>query len=272
MTGLRTVGTLVGITLLSGCVGHDVDLLNQTEATGGTPFTRQLAVEYREMANYEGHRMDDWASAELYARRGLAAANGDVLEPFHLADFYLPENSVADLQDGRYRLVQALVTGAREQFPEDAATAQVYYDCWVEQTEENEQAEHIAACRDGFFAALALIETQPSGTPVYYVFFDFDRDEITPEAQGVLAQVISDYGAGGGSVIEVTGHTDLSGSDSYNEDLSRRRAEAVRSALELGGVPGGVILASFEGERNPLVPTPDGVREPSNRRAELRLR
>ena len=267
----RLAAFCVGVLGLSGCVGYDVDRLNSTEPTAGTEFTRALAVEYRELANFEGANEDDWASAELFARRGLAAANGDVLEPFFLSDFYLPTNGVAELRDARFRLMRALATSARERLPAVSAAAQANYDCWVEQTEENDQPEHIRACRDEFYAALALIEDQPIGVPVYYIFFDFDESVITAEGQQVINQIISDFSAGGVGAVSVVGHTDLSGSVTYNQGLSQRRADAVEQALIGGGIPAAAILTSFEGESNPLVPTPDGVREPSNRRAEVRF-
>ena len=274
MRTIRLAGVCLGVLGLSACVGYDVDRLNRVEIGGGTPFTQQLAVEYRELANFEGANEDDWASAELFARRGLAAANGDVLEPFFLSDFYIPANGVAELRDGRYRLMRALVQGARESFPAESAAAQANYDCWVEQTEENDQPEHIRACRDEFYAALALIEQEerPSGVPVYYVFFDFDESVITPDGQTVISQIINDYGLGAGTSLSVVGHTDRSGSVAYNEGLSQRRADSVERALSAGGVPATAITTAFEGETAPLVPTPDGVREPSNRRAEVRFR
>jgi outer membrane protein OmpA-like peptidoglycan-associated protein len=74
---------------------------------------------------------------------------------------------------------------------------------------------------------------------------------------------------GGVSRITITGHADRSGPDAYNMALSQRRANAVRDALVRDGVPGNRITTVARGETQPLVPTPDGVREPQNRRAEL---
>ena len=71
--------------------------------------------------------------------------------------------------------------------------------------------------------------------------------------------------------ISIVGHADRSGSDAYNIRLSQRRAAAVGQALAAGGVPSDTISTSGVGESQPLVPTPDGVREPSNRRAEIQI-
>jgi outer membrane protein OmpA-like peptidoglycan-associated protein len=71
--------------------------------------------------------------------------------------------------------------------------------------------------------------------------------------------------------IDITGHADRSGSARYNDRLSRRRANAVKRGLISNGVPEKDIIIYAHGEREPLVPTRDGVREPQNRRVEIAL-
>jgi len=107
---------------------------------------------------------------------------------------------------------------------------------------------------------------------VYFVFFDFDRSNITPAAQDIINTVIADFRRNNAGGVNVVGHTDTSGSPRYNQRLSERRATAVRDSLVRGGVPTGVIATSGLGESQPLIATGDGVREPSNRRAEIRFR
>ena len=70
----------------------------------------------------------------------------------------------------------------------------------------------------------------------------------------------------------MAGHADTSGTQRYNQDLSRRRAQAVASELVRLGVPREAITVQAFGESRPLVPTGDGVREPQNRRVEIVLR
>ncbi|WP_328703039.1 OmpA family protein [Arenibaculum pallidiluteum] len=107
---------------------------------------------------------------------------------------------------------------------------------------------------------------------VYFVFFDFDRSNITPAAQDIINTVIADFRRNNAAGVNVVGHTDTSGSTRYNQRLSERRASSVRDSLVRGGVPTGVIATSGRGESQPLIATGDGVREPSNRRAEIRFR
>ncbi|MGP1394451.1 MAG: OmpA family protein [Inquilinaceae bacterium] len=267
------LGLAVGAAVLSGCVGTDVQRLNNTGDFAGSQFDQQLAMEYRDLANFEANQMADWADAEYFAQKGLAASRGEAVAPATLADWNLPDFSVAELSAARASLVSALDGGARQEQAVDAAIAQSKFDCWVEQQEENIQPDHIAACRDEFFAAMDRMQAEPLGdaAAVYFVFFDFDRAVITAAGQQIIDTVIADYRDMAGATIAVVGHTDLSGPDSYNLALSARRAAAVEQALIAGGIEASRIETDAVGERQPLVETPDGVREPSNRRAEIRF-
>lgn len=272
MRMVRYVSLFVGAALLAGCVGANVEQLNETDIPGDS-FTQNLAREYRDLANFEGFEMQDWADAGYFAQKGLQSAAGEVVEPAILANWELPGDALPELNDARSRLVAALNGNARQNHPLEAAIAQAKFDCWVEQREENHQADHIAACRDEFFAALAIIEGVAPAEEAFLVFFDFDRAVIRPDAQEILNGVIDIWQqAPGQPMINVEGHADRSGSAAYNVGLSQRRAAAVEGALVSGGIPGDVISTEAFGESQPLVPTPDGVREPSNRRAEITIR
>jgi OOP family OmpA-OmpF porin len=119
--------------------------------------------------------------------------------------------------------------------------------------------------------AAAVPPAAPLANAVYFVFFDFDKYAITPAAQDILNTVVSDARRTSASRLNVVGHTDTSGSPAYNQRLSERRATAVREALVQRGVPAGQIATRGVGESQPLIATGDGVREPSNRRAEVRF-
>ena len=103
----------------------------------------------------------------------------------------------------------------------------------------------------------------------FMVFFDWDRDEITPQAAAILDNAASAYQTCGQAQVMIAGHADRSGSDQYNVGLSQRRAANVRSYLAGRGIPDGVMTTEAFGESRPLVETADGVREPQNRRVEI---
>ncbi|MBM3516657.1 MAG: OmpA family protein [Alphaproteobacteria bacterium] len=114
-------------------------------------------------------------------------------------------------------------------------------------------------------------EPAPEVVRNYIVFFDWDRYDLTTEALAILRDAAANYQSAELTRIMATGHADRSGPDAYNEALSVRRAEAVRDELVRLGVPADAIAIAARGEREPLVPTEDGVREPQNRRVKIVL-
>jgi outer membrane protein OmpA-like peptidoglycan-associated protein len=122
---------------------------------------------------------------------------------------------------------------------------------------------------------VAVPPAQPAPPPhqaqKFLVFFDFDRSTLTEAGAQVVKAAAVAYKNGGSAHLDVAGYTDLSGTQAYNLKLSERRADTVRDALVRDGVPASDIGVSWHGKENPRVPTPDGVREPQNRRVEINL-
>ncbi|THD85161.1 OmpA family protein [Aliigemmobacter aestuarii] len=94
------------------------------------------------------------------------------------------------------------------------------------------------------------------------------RPDLTRDLQAVASNLIK-YPA---STIEVVGHTDNTGSASYNQDLSQRRANSVASVLIANGVPAGRIAAYGRGLTAPIASnaTPEGRAQ--NRRVDILIR
>jgi outer membrane protein OmpA-like peptidoglycan-associated protein len=103
----------------------------------------------------------------------------------------------------------------------------------------------------------------------FMVFFDWDRSNLSAQAQSTIAQAANTFKQTGAARLTATGHADRSGPENYNMALSLRRANAVKDELVRDGVPAGAIQVIGKGESQPLVPTADGVREPQNRRVEI---
>ena len=115
-------------------------------------------------------------------------------------------------------------------------------------------------------AAPAPVRT---ASPLFLVFFDFDKADISPAGAQVIEQAAAAFKEGGAARLQATGYTDLAGPAAYNLTLSKRRADAVRDYLMRLGVPASAIVERALGKANPRVPTANGVPEPQNRRVEI---
>lgn len=86
------------------------------------------------------------------------------------------------------------------------------------------------------------------------ILFGFDKDKLKPEGLQVLDnEVIPKLKGEPFEVVFITGHTDQLGSFEYNDALSKRRAEAVKSYLTSQGVDASVLTAYGAGESSPIV-------------------
>jgi outer membrane protein OmpA-like peptidoglycan-associated protein len=104
---------------------------------------------------------------------------------------------------------------------------------------------------------------------VFTVYFGWNRSWVGPHGIAILQQAANVYKAGGVVTVQITGYTDTSGSVPYNQRLSERRARHVADILFHMGVPAQAMAVGGAGENNLAVPTPDGVREPRNRRVTV---
>ncbi len=105
----------------------------------------------------------------------------------------------------------------------------------------------------------------------FVVYFEWDRSNLNAAAlETIDAAVARARQCNVGSVV-VVGHTDTSGSATYNQGLSERRASVVRDALVARGIAGGAITAQARGETELARATRDGVREPLNRRTAVTI-
>ncbi len=111
----------------------------------------------------------------------------------------------------------------------------------------------------------------PAAAKTYLVFFDWDKYSLTPRATQIIAEAASDSKTNAVTTLNVSGYTDTSGTPTYNQGLSERRAKAVAAKLVVDGVPAAEISIHAYGETHLLVPTGPGVREPQNRRVEIVL-
>ncbi|MGH8852189.1 MAG: OmpA family protein [Casimicrobiaceae bacterium] len=120
-----------------------------------------------------------------------------------------------------------------------------------------------------FGAALAA---QPGRAAAFTLYFVEGKDEFTDESKQEVDRILAEIARRPVPDVLVVGHTDLVGTDPFNDALGQQRAEAVRAALIRLGVPADDIRAISRGKRAPAIPTAEGVAEPRNRRVEILVR
>ncbi len=101
------------------------------------------------------------------------------------------------------------------------------------------------------------------------ILFDFGKSTLRPEARETLSRVAGILSVSPVYDLRVEGHTDDVGSDEFNQDLSLRRAQSVRSYLIQSGLPAKMIAAEGFGESQPLVPNDSPENRQKNRRVEI---
>jgi outer membrane protein OmpA-like peptidoglycan-associated protein len=103
------------------------------------------------------------------------------------------------------------------------------------------------------------------------VTFDVDSSTLKPQFRSVLNDIAASMNQYPDSLIDVYGHTDSTGSDSYNLSLSERRASTVANYLVSQGVSAARIRSQGFGETMPIASndTPEG--RAANRRVEIKI-
>ncbi|MDO9454124.1 MAG: OmpA family protein [Stagnimonas sp.] len=104
------------------------------------------------------------------------------------------------------------------------------------------------------------------------VLFEFDRSEVTSAGMMILdnAAEVVNSGAYKSLRVNIAGHTDWIGSEGYNQALSERRANAVRSYLVKKGVDASRIHTFAYGETTPKADNQSAEGRALNRRAEVK--
>lgn len=116
---------------------------------------------------------------------------------------------------------------------------------------------------------IPLEPTQHVMEEVFEVHFDFNKALIKPEYESLIRELATATQSNKNIKVSVVGHTDTSGSNSYNYALGGRRAEAVQKMLIGYGIPASQIVAVSAGEEDLKVKTADGVPNAENRRVRV---
>lgn len=114
------------------------------------------------------------------------------------------------------------------------------------------------------------VDQAPAPADSRLIYFDYDSFVIKPEFQAVIAAHARFLRAQPSRKVAVEGHTDERGGREYNLALGQKRAEAVRDALAILGVPSGQMEAVSFGKEKPVVAGAEEAAFAKNRRTEIR--
>lgn len=271
--------SVTAIALLGACSNTNAIKQSEQTTSTGSNFAKAMHREYIDLAKSQDAQGDHKA-AEHYLTKARLAASGKEVGPDDpkRRDIAGPEE--APINAGYKKLRAALASGAAEREPTEAAKAQAKFDCWVEQSEEGYQPVDIQVCRTGFQTALAALgdtatsaekvqqtiaeKAPPSGSP-FTVNFKFDSVALTDTSQAEMATILEKVSIYKPKIITITAHTDLVGSQKYNNVLSARRASDLGSKVEAAGAAS--VIATGVGEMDPVEQTQKASM--ANRRAVI---
>lgn len=103
------------------------------------------------------------------------------------------------------------------------------------------------------------------------LLYDFDSDVVKPTAAENLRSLAQSLGKYPNTDILIVGHTDATGSDSYNQSLSERRAQSAQLFLVREGVATSRLRATGRGETEPIASNDTETGQSQNRRVEIAI-
>jgi len=118
----------------------------------------------------------------------------------------------------------------------------------------------------------ALLAARPPRPMTFTLFFLFDSaTELAPQSPATVDKLKAVLATWPAPQVVVIGHTDLAGSQEFNDRLSLRRAQSAAAFLVKQGIAARQIDIAGRGKREPLVPTADGVPNRMNRRVVITI-
>lgn len=123
-------------------------------------------------------------------------------------------------------------------------------------------------------AAPAVVPAAPATEKVSFAadaFFDFNKTALKPEGKAKLDDLADKVKGLNLEVVIAVGHTDSVGSDAYNDKLSVKRSEAVKSYLAGKGIDASKIYTEGKGEKQPVADNKSAEGRAKNRRVEIEV-
>ena len=266
---LIVIPTLAAVALVTACASAPKrsEQLEQARAEVETLSQDPLASTAASQELQDARRTLQEADSALANKRPLEDVN-------HLA--YLAERNAeigkARIQEAHSRQQIAQGEAERNRVLLEARTADAQRAQATAQT-ESERAE--AARQEALSARQELADLQAQQTnrgmviTLGDVLFDTGAATLKAGAGERIDRLASYLSQSPNTRIMIEGHTDSRGSDAFNEELSRRRAQAVADALLTRGIPSSRFEILGRGEAVPVASNDNAAGRQQNRRVEI---
>jgi OOP family OmpA-OmpF porin len=129
----------------------------------------------------------------------------------------------------------------------------------------------VTACGEST-QTMSLRQPPPAPPPpskAWMVFFDTNSTTLSQQATMTITEAVNVAKSMPNARVAVTGYTDTDGTPAYNQQLSIRRADAVKNALVSNGIAPQAISVNGTGEAGLLIDTPDQTKNEKNRRVQI---
>lgn len=204
---------------------------------------------------------------------------------FHTISFADSVNGNQELLDKLSALKSCGVAVSAAQLADDAALENfvraVFYDVEaapVDPCSLDDDGDGVGNCQDKCADTPADLAVDANGCPIPVVVklkvnFDYDKADVKPQYHKELADFAEFMKQYPDVFVEIDGHTDSDGSDAYNQKLSQRRANSVRSYLiQKFGMDAKQLTAIGFGEAKPVASNASAEGKAQNRRIEAVLK
>lgn len=251
----------------------------QAKAQADAEAARQDAQRAQDQADQaaESRAQAEQARAQAEQQQAALQAQQDQLEAQAAAAQDAADQALQKMQDAQNQLAEAErqkeeAESQAQQAQNQAQQAQTQAQQAQSQAQQAErekeqlrarlqtQLNQVLQTRD---TARGLIVNMPD------VLFGFDQYTLKPEARERLAKISGIILAYPDLKLNIEGHTDSIGSDEYNQQLSEKRAEAVRGYLVSQGVRPDDVSAIGLGKANPVADNSSASGRKLNRRVEM---
>ena len=118
---------------------------------------------------------------------------------------------------------------------------------------------------------VVVIEPKKPDTLSFVIYFDFDKSKLTEESKVILDEVKALLNKDKSAKVMLEGHTDLNGSDKYNDQLSNSRLKAATEYLEKAEIDKSRIEGANYGKSRPAIDTKEWKLSAKNRRVEIKV-